>query len=45
MTGLAKRNEVGRAVAAGLTALDVMDIENRVFGLAVAVLTLVIVAK
>ena len=35
VAGLAKRDEIVRSIAPSLTALNVMDVENRVFALAV----------
>ena len=45
MAGLAKRDEIVRSIAPSLTALNVMDVENRVFALAVTMTAFVTVSE
>ena len=44
MTSLAERDQVARSVASSLSALQVMDLQNRVFALAMTVLAFMSVA-
>lgn len=45
MTGSAQGNEIARAVSAGLSALNMVDMQNLVFGFPMAALTLVLVSE
>ena len=45
MARFAERDEVVRRIAAGFPAFEVMDVENRILGLAVAMAALMTVTK
>ena len=45
MARLTERDEVVRRIAAGFPAFEVMDVENRIFGLATAMATPVTITK